>query len=262
MKQQNIDGGRVFDWGRTSPDYARYRDIYPPEFYQRLLDAGICSSGQRVLDIGTGTGVLPRALYPYGADFVGVDLAENQILQARELAQKQGMEIDFRCSAAEALEFPAGSFDAVTACQCFVYFEHPLLAPALHRFLKKDGRFAVLYMAWLPEEDKIAGASEQLVLKYNPNWTGCGETRRPIGIPEDYGPYFELEQSQVFDLQVPFTRESWNGRIKACRGVGASLSDAQTAAFEQEHLQLLERIAPEAFEVLHYAAVAILRRKG
>ena len=27
----NIDGGKPFDWGRTSLDYARYRDIYPQE---------------------------------------------------------------------------------------------------------------------------------------------------------------------------------------------------------------------------------------
>ena len=24
-----IDGGRPFDWGRASADYAKYRDIYP-----------------------------------------------------------------------------------------------------------------------------------------------------------------------------------------------------------------------------------------
>ena len=24
---RNIDGGKAFDWGRTSEDYAKYRDI-------------------------------------------------------------------------------------------------------------------------------------------------------------------------------------------------------------------------------------------
>ena len=30
----NIDAGKSFNWGKTSKDYAKYRDIYPEEFYQ------------------------------------------------------------------------------------------------------------------------------------------------------------------------------------------------------------------------------------
>ena len=47
----NIDGGKPFDWGRTSLDYARYRDIYPQEFYDRITGRNLCAAGQRVLVI-------------------------------------------------------------------------------------------------------------------------------------------------------------------------------------------------------------------
>lgn len=67
MKNSYIDGGKTFDWGRTSADYAKYRDIYPEQFYKKIVARGLCVEGQRVLDLGTGTGVLPRNMYKYGA---------------------------------------------------------------------------------------------------------------------------------------------------------------------------------------------------
>ncbi len=79
-------------------------------------------------------------------------------------------------------------------------------------------------MAWLPFEDKIAGASEKLVLKYSPNWSGAGETIHQIDIPDCYKEKFELVHHEEF-TKIPFTHESWNGRIKACRGIGASLTE-------------------------------------
>ena len=68
-----------------------------------------------------------------------------------------------------------------------------------------------------------AGKSEELVLNYSPGWTGAGETRHPIWIPDAAYDYFVMEDHEVYDLMVPFTRESWHGRMRACRGVGACL---------------------------------------
>ncbi|MGN0604426.1 MAG: class I SAM-dependent methyltransferase [Oscillospiraceae bacterium] len=257
---RDIDNGKPFDWGRASLDYAKYRDIYPQMFYEKIYSLGIGVSGQRVLDIGTGTGVIPRNMYHYGAKFTGTDISKNQIEQAKLLAEKEGKDIRFICCPTEKLDFPDESFDAVTACQCFFYFDHDITAPKLAKLLCEGGKLAVLYMGWLPFEDKIAGASEELVLKYNPKWTGRGDVRNEISVPKVYNGYFQKLHSEVFDVKVPFTRESWNGRIKACRGIGASLSEDEIAAFEREHLALLENTAPKSFEILHYCAVCVLEK--
>lgn len=257
---RNIDGGKAFDWGRTSEDYAKYRDIYPQEFYDKIIERQFCISGQNVLDLGAGTGVRPRNLYRYGAKWTGTDISENQIAQAKKLSQ--GMRIDYYVKSAEEIDFPDHSFDVITACQCFWYFRHEQIQLNLCRVLKPGGSILILYMAWLPFEDEIAKASEKLVLKYNPKWSGAGETIHPIDIPRCYYEKFDLVYHEEYPLQVPFTRESWNGRMKACRGIGASLTGKEIAAWEKEHKKLLSAIAPAEFKISHYGAIAQLKKKS
>lgn len=261
IRNKNIDEGKGFDFGRTSENYAKFRDIYPREFYEKIVDKGLCVSGQNVLDIGTGTGVLPRNMYQYGATWTGIDISENQIMQAKKLAATENMNIEFSVCGTEELKFPSQTFDVATACQCFMYFDYERMTPLLKKILKPEGKIVILYMAWLPNEDEIAGASENLVLTYNPTWTGAGETRKPIYIPDRVRDDFAVISQEVYDIEVPFTRESWHGRMKTCRGIGASLPENDIAKWEIEHRDLLNKIAPESFNVLHYAAMTVLKVK-
>ena len=57
ITNKKIDNGSSFDFGMISQDYARYRDIYELGFYHK---------SQKLLDIGTGSGVFPRKMYKYG----------------------------------------------------------------------------------------------------------------------------------------------------------------------------------------------------
>ncbi|MEE0858472.1 MAG: class I SAM-dependent methyltransferase [Acutalibacteraceae bacterium] len=258
---KNIDAGKAFDWGRTSEDYAKFRDIYPEIFYNKIIQRELCIKGQNVLDLGTGTGVLPRNMYRFGAKWTGTDISENQIIQARKLAELAEMNIDFQTTSTEEVNFPDNTFDVITACQCFWYFNHKKVMPNLSRMLKDDGKLLILSMAWLPFEDKIAGASEDLVLKYNPDWSGSKETKKPIHIPDVVYDYFDMVEHEEYNLTIPFTRETWHGRMRACRGVGASLSKEELKLWDKEHRDLLAKIAPEKFEILHYAALAELKVK-
>ena len=261
IKDSRIDDGKAFDWGRTSKDYAKYRDIYPEIFYKKIVDRGLCIEGQSVLDLGTGTGVVPRNMYKYGARWTGTDISPEQIEQAKRLADEAGMKIDFLAVPTEKLDFPKESFDVITACQCFWYFDHERVMQKLAELLKPNGKLIILYMAWLPFEDKIAGESEKLVLKYSPKWSGAGQTRRPNWVPEGAYNNFEMVEHEEYDVMVPFTKETWHGRMKACRGVGASLSGEELASWDAEHRKLLDQIAPEQFEIKHYAAITVLRKK-
>lgn len=256
-----IDGGKAFDWGRTSTDYAKYRDVYPNLFYEKIAERGLCVKGQKVLDLGTGTGVLPRNMYRFGAEWVGTDISENQIVQAKRISGELNQKIDYYAVAAADVAFPDSTFDVITACQCFYYFDNEKVIPKLANMLKPDGKLLVLYMSWLPFEDEVAGASEELVLKYNPEWTGAGRTRHPVIVSNCVHELFEVAHQEEYDVDVPFTRETWNGRVKACRGVGASLSPEEVEEWEKEHKLLLERITTEEFTIKHYVGMLELKKK-
>ena len=258
---KKIDAGKAFDWGKTSADYAKYRDIYPDIFYQKIACRNLCVKGQRVLDLGTGTGVLPRNMYKYGAEWVGTDISENQIYYAKKLSEENNFNIQYQVVSAENIDFPDNTFDVITACQCFWYFDYKLLTPKLTKILKPDGRLLLLYMAWLPFEDEIAGASEALILKYSPNWTGAGETKHPICVSDEIYSHFEQVYHEEYNVDIPFTKETWHGRMKACRGVGASLSPKEIEQWEIEHKSLLDNIAPNEFLIKHYAAMLELKNK-
>lgn len=154
IKDERIDGGKAFDWGRACSISARAR---------AFCRATCTASAQN----GRGT-----------------DISPEQIEQAKKLSQ--GMGIGYYAMPAEKIDFPDASFDAATACQCFWYFDHEKLIPQLCRMLKSNGRLLVLCMEWLPFEDKIAGMSENLVLRYSPDWSGAGETMHSIEIPACY----------------------------------------------------------------------------
>ena len=94
--------------------------------------------GRRKTMPDTGTGVLPRNLYKYGARWTGTDISPEQIEQARLLASSAIMDIDFRVVATEQLDFPRKSFDVITACKCFLYFDHEKVLPS-QRKIWPDG---------------------------------------------------------------------------------------------------------------------------
>ena len=256
----DIDAGKGFNWGKTSKDYAKYRDIYPEEFYRYIVNLGLCLKGQKCLDIGTGTGVLPRNMYKYGAEWIGTDISENQIIEAKKLAKEAGMAIDFYTCDAKDIDMEKASLNVITACQCIWYLNHRITAPKFADILKDNGSFLILYMGWLPFEDEIAGKSENLILKYNPQWTGCGDTVHPVWVPDEYLEFFEIEKQEEFRVDIPFTKDSWNGRMRACRGTSASMASDVFKAWEKEHKKMLEGY-PDNFLIKHYISAAWLRKK-
>ncbi len=255
------DGGRAIDWSRTSADYAEHRPDYPAEFYRRLADRGVGLPGQRILDLGTGVGFLAENFSRHGAVVTGIDIAAGQLAVARQRAAKAGLRMEYHVASAEATGLESDSFDVVTAGQCWLYFDKERATAEVQRVLRPQGLLAISHFCWLPSESELAQRAEELVLKYNPGWTGAKLTNDvPTEMPEYFAGRFEQLDLFVFDAPIAFTRASWRGRWRACRGVGATLAPEEIAAFDREHAALLDRSVGKEFTVPHRIDGRILRR--
>ena len=256
MNQTRIDKGNEFDFGKTSPDYALYRDIYPDSMYEKLYTLGIGHKNQKILDLGTGTGVFPRAMYTYGAEFTGIDISAEQIEYARKLSET--MNISYKVCSAESTGLNDNYFDIITSVQSFIYLDRNTVIPEIKRLLKTNGKMVVIWMTWLPYESIIAGETEKLILKFNPQWTGGGYKRsQNDNFFNGFTDTFTVLDKINYTENISFNYETWTGRIRACRGVSASLPENIVHKFNNEHLTLLKGITKEPFDIVHEIKICI-----
>lgn len=126
--------------------------------------AGI-RAGQKVLDVGTGTGVVAITAARLGAAATGLDLTPELLDQARASAPIAGLSIDWKEGDAENLPFPDASFDAVLSQFGHMFAPRPDVAvKEMLRVLKPGGRIA--FGTWPPEQ--FIGRSFLLLAKYVP----------------------------------------------------------------------------------------------
>ena len=252
MEINGIDSGRHFDFGKTASEYAKYRDIYPDALYDKLRALGVAADATAWLDLGTGTGVLPRRLYNANARIVGADIATEQIAFARKEAAANGIDVTYIEAAAENTGLPDHAFDAITAAQCFFYFDREKMKEEIPRLLKRGGIFIKIFMDWT-QDDPVAKASTDLIRSLNPAWNSSETALKDMA--DRLFPDMQTERA-YFDL--PFTRESWHGRMRACRGTLASMDDETYARWERRHVALLEAF-PSRFTVRHALYLSVFR---
>jgi ubiquinone/menaquinone biosynthesis C-methylase UbiE len=148
------------NWAHFAPLEA----ITTPTAARLVQRAGI-HSGQRVLDVACGTGVVSVTAARLGAHVTGLDLTPELLERARENSRIGELEIEWLEGDVEKLPFPDATFDAVLSQYGHIFAPRPEVAIAeMLRVLKPGGTIA--FSTWPPE--LLVGRMFALTASYMP----------------------------------------------------------------------------------------------
>lgn len=147
--------------------YARLYDLYFGALFQpgrrAVIERMHCRAGQRVLEVGVGTGMsLP--LYPAGVRVTGIDISPEMLQRARARLAREGIGdgVELHVMDAERMAFASDAFDKVVAMYVVSVVPHPQrLVDEMRRVCKPNGEIFIVNHFHSP--NPIVGSVESLL---------------------------------------------------------------------------------------------------
>ena len=177
-------------WDTSIGGYASAFGAVARQTVAAMLDAARVTRGMRVLDVCCGPGMLAAGALERGAEAIGLDFSP----EAVELARKLVPNGRFERGDAQALPYPAASFDAVLCGYGLMHLPEPAAAlREMLRVLRSGGRAAL--SVWdaagfgfaLVYEAVRARGSMDVSLPHGPDFFQFGSTERMLAALAEAG---------------------------------------------------------------------------
>jgi SAM-dependent methyltransferase len=181
------NGAGGLRWAERQP----VQDILLQPVADILIDRAKIKAGERVLDVGCGSGstsfAFARAVGSSG-HVTGVDISAPMLSRAREVTPA-GAPVEFILADATIHSFAPDSFDLLASRFGVMFFADPALSFAnMRRAMRRPGRLA--FACWRePRENPFFMVPLQAVYKHVPKLP-------PVG-PEDPGPFAFASEERV-----------------------------------------------------------------
>jgi ubiquinone/menaquinone biosynthesis C-methylase UbiE len=173
-------------WSRCAKGYFQGFGVLVAEAIKPLLNAAAVAAGSRVLDVGTGPGLVAAAVRERGGTAIGIDFSDAMLSVARQTYP----DIEFREADAESLPFNDGEFDAVVSNFVVHHLGQPQKALAEARRVLRDGG-KIAFTVWA-DLSKLAA--------FGLFFAAVAEHANPEELP--YGPLFGISDFDVFHGMV------------------------------------------------------------
>jgi SAM-dependent methyltransferase len=257
--------GQVFD--EIAAEYDRHRPAYPDELIDQACRVAGIGSGDRVLEVGCGSGQLTRGLVARGLHVTALEPGKSLIALARQNLEGAG-EVEFVNAQFEDALLPREQFAAVFSASAFHWVDPKVSWQRAADVLVPGGTLALVQYCGIeeprskPDQEAALAAVRKIAPDIAANWpvyrdldatlAGMEQRRGNVSevwawlgsydIGQDYaGRLFGDVQVAVTPRLIEQTSDQVNAVIRTM-SFYARLSPAQRHALEREYEAIYERL--------------------
>jgi SAM-dependent methyltransferase len=251
----------LVDYGAAAADYGQFRQGFPVEFFHRLVRMQVGLTGQRLLDVGTGTGLLARDFARRGCRVTGIDPSPALLAIAEGANVREVVRPKYLLGRAEATGLPDASFEVVSAGTCWHQFDRAAAAREARRVLLPNGRLLVAHLDWHTAPGTVGAATSRLLDRHT---MSLPPSTRPLTFLYPEWAYeftaagFSTWESFGFIATLTYTPEAWRGRVRASHRVAPMMQADQVARFDSALARMLTRQFPGRVLSVHHQVFGVV----